>query len=104
MPQLVDTNTIAVDRNDPGWRLDQGTGIRTFTKHVDFNPDFTQAPKVVVGIAHFDIDNGGNARLKVRPLNVTNEGFDLVIETWANTIVYGVSAFYFAHLLPQDTL
>ena len=81
---------------DAGWSLDQGIGDREYVKHVTFPRRFDTPPQVVVGTSLLDVDQSKNTRVEVSARNVTPEGFDLVLRTWFDSIVYSLGANWLA--------
>jgi hypothetical protein len=71
-------------------KLYNSTGDRYYTKHIYFNKKYETIPNVHVSITGFDIINSKNARLKVLVENIDENGFDIKIFTWADTIIYWV--------------
>jgi len=50
----------------------------------------------MVGLQFLDIPHGPNHRLKTTAENITEEGFDLLFDTWSDTRVYGCGASWIA--------
>lgn len=73
---------------------------RNCTK-VRFTKPFSRAPDVSAAIVKIDTDHRNNLRAKVFAENITTRGFDLIAETWSDTIVYGLSASWIATTHPQ---
>lgn len=44
-----------------------------------------------------DTDQALNTRISVSPININVNGFDIRVETWANSKVYAVGVAWFAH-------
>lgn len=60
---------------------------------------FTAIPTVTTALTLVDLDKNANQRLDVYPTNITPDGFDLNINTWADSIVYQVVVTWVAHAL-----
>lgn len=50
-----------------------------------------------IQIIDIDTEQAINTRISVSPVNVTVNGFDVRVETWADSKVYGVGVAWFAH-------
>lgn len=65
---------------------------RSWSTHVNFKRYYLYVPQVMLAMVGLDTNSGGNTgsnlRYKISAKNVTRTGFDLVIETWANTLLY----------------
>jgi hypothetical protein len=78
-------------------------GIRRDTEHFDFpEGQFNEEPNVVVWLSALDLDKGHNWRVKAYATNVTASGFDLNIDTWADTILYSAAASWVAYPKGRD--
>ena len=87
--------TVHVGTLTDGWLLADHAGgsqdaARTFVVDVPFAAAFVSAPVVHVGLTGFDVDKWHTARLSLRIIEITPEGFRAEIVTWADTRVYGV--------------
>jgi hypothetical protein len=73
-------------------------GVRRDTEHFDF-PDgqYTDTPNILVWLSAIDLDKGHNWRVKAYATNVTSSGFDLNIDTWADTIMFSATASWVAY-------
>jgi hypothetical protein len=81
--------------------LELGTpsGGRSDTIHIDFPAGkFKAPPKVQVALNWLDTQHTTNTRLQVYPSNITANGFDVVVSTYADSKVYGVGVTWFAHI------
>ncbi|MBV8612134.1 MAG: H-type lectin domain-containing protein, partial [Singulisphaera sp.] len=85
------------------WKLVQGMGEREYVKHVAFSKRFDALPQVVVGLSLLDVDQSKNTRVAISARDVTPEGFDLVLNTWSDTIIYGAGANWVALAPPRPT-
>lgn len=74
------------DFEDDGqmWR---GDGPRQSRAPVKFAQSYAKPPHVQVTISMWDISNNSNIRADVQAENITENGFDIVFRTWADTQV-----------------
>lgn len=72
---------------ESGGEMWTGTGERTRRHSIRFTERFRAPPAVHCALSMWDIDSGTNARVEVSAENVTEEGFDVVFRTWADTRV-----------------
>ena len=78
--------------------VDGETRFRRDTKRCNFaSGKFSAKPKVIVWLKAFDTKSGANIRIWARATNISDKGFDLVIEGWADTKIYRAAASWFAH-------
>ncbi len=77
-----------------GWTLDTvcaETGdTRSFITEIAFATPFASIPVVQLGLTGFDLDQRDSARITLKAENITAEGFQAVISTWAATRVFAV--------------
>lgn len=85
--------SVSGQQNNP---LRTGTGIRTYTKEITYTGAFTKPPSIILAIRYLDTDQGKNTRVKLASESVTKDGFTLKIETWDDSLVYGVVATWLA--------
>jgi len=71
----------------PDWTLSQGTGYREFRKTITFSTPYSTPPQVVIGLSVFDGGGSLGTRIGIAADNITTTGFELVIHTWADSIV-----------------
>lgn len=69
-----------------------GEGPREARQGVVFDPSFTAAPAVIVGLSLLDLDRRSNARLDLTAENVTATGFDIVLRTWGDSRIARIRA------------
>lgn len=81
----------------PDWNLISGNGYRTYTIHVTFAKSFATIPTVRTALMLLDLSKDTIQRLRVYPTNITPDGFDLNIHTWADSIVYQAGVTWIAH-------
>jgi hypothetical protein len=96
----IQSGRAGADANaNPDWNLTQGIGLRSYTVRVNFAEPFQSSPTVLVNLSTLDVVNTRNTRVNVRAANITPQGFDLVIETWADTVLYGAYANWLAYTI-----
>lgn len=64
-----------------------GDGSRERRKRVRFSEPFRSVPSVQVSLSLWDMDQGANVRADIAADKVSEDGFDLVFRTWADTRV-----------------
>jgi hypothetical protein len=86
------------DSLDEAWILEEQVNPdgRSYTRHVDFSSAFAVPPVVEVALKSLDTSAGFNTRLTVNASNVTATGFDIVIATWSDSIVYSANVLWVA--------
>ncbi|WP_106746094.1 H-type lectin domain-containing protein [Yoonia maritima] len=74
------------DFEDDGamWR---GEGPRQSRAKVKFKATYGSPPHVQVSMSMWDISNSTNTRADVQAENITEDGFEIVFRTWADTQV-----------------
>jgi hypothetical protein len=89
---LIDQGVVGGANSIPGdnWQLHLGNGQRDQVLKVKFTKKFKTPPKVFTALSTLDTAIGGvqSTRLSVTATNVSNEGCDIVISTWADSVVY----------------
>jgi hypothetical protein len=78
------------------WNLDKGCGERYYRVRVKFDRCFSCEPHIHLGTVSQDCHNG--VRYRVWAENVDRSGFDLVVYTWADSIVYGIGVSWMAFI------
>jgi hypothetical protein len=94
---LCGTETLGTSH--AGWTLDQNTpgqSDRSFRAQVFFNRTFQNVPLVHLGVTGFDISDHDCARLAVTAVNVTTEGFEIVLASWLGTRIWRVDVSWLA--------
>ena len=77
-----------------------GTGDRTVAQAIQFAPAFpagSNGVQVIVSLAQVDFSSAHNARLHAYAQNVTLAGFEIVLETWSDTMVYDAGVTWVAY-------
>jgi hypothetical protein len=72
------------------WRLSSGTGERRFRTTIKFPEAFATSPHLAVALTGVDSSNTTNLRIWIGAEDVETHEFDLVVNTWDNTLIYGV--------------
>ena len=98
----IRSGRIGGSYSETDWTLeDPSGGVKTVRRHVDFgDDDFSEGPCVVLGIVHLDTAYTQNVRVNATAENITNNGFDVVFTTWADSKTYGVQADWLAYVCP----
>ncbi|HEY0027005.1 MAG TPA: H-type lectin domain-containing protein [Allosphingosinicella sp.] len=81
--------------NGPMWT---GNGPRSVTKDVKFRCPFACPPQVVASISTLDAGNAANTRVSVTCQAITTTGFQIKVETWADTKLAMVAVAWVANL------
>lgn len=82
-----------------GWLLDQpppAQSDRSLCVRVGFSRPFRSPPLVHLGLTGFDISERDCARLSLEARNVTRDGFEIVVGTWFNTVIWRVEVSWLA--------
>src|SRR5262249_5986818 len=98
----IRSGRFGIDINNPEFtQFRDGAGPRAFRRWIPIAPALpaNAGIEAQASIANFDIEKVANARLTVITENVTNAGFDLVISTWADTRIWGVTVSWIAHTI-----
>ncbi|MEZ5387784.1 MAG: H-type lectin domain-containing protein [Prosthecobacter sp.] len=94
IPWKALSSRIAAGVLTPGWPLGdpapKTSGARSFSVEVMFDSPFTSPPVVHLGLTGFDLDQRDSSRLTVKAENITANGFQAVITTWASSRVFSV--------------
>lgn len=76
---------------------DYGKAKKENWRRVSFEKTFKAPPKVVVFLSEVDMDCWRNWRLRAFATDITENGFTIHIDTWADSILYGASATWVAY-------
>ncbi len=71
-------------------------GTSDIRRPIRFSPSYVNVPEVVLALKSSDVENNHNFRFDLRAENITNEGFELVFNTWADTKIYSMQAIWIA--------
>ena len=72
-------------------------GPRSFKIHINFNEKYEKIPHVMVSLKGLDINGDRNIRIYVFSENVSVYGFDLVIGTWNDSLIYEVNVSWISY-------
>jgi hypothetical protein len=94
----MQTGTFHFDMvtNPSDWRLNSGTGERDFRATIKFPEPFTSPPKLAVALTGVDLSNFANSRIEIYAEDIEAGEFDLIVHTWWDTQVFGVSGVWIA--------
>lgn len=84
-------------KNTSEWSISEGKGRRVFRIYITFSENFSEPPKVVVGISYFDIIKEANSRLKVKVAEIDNKGFYLQIQTYWDSQIWAAGVNWVAY-------
>jgi hypothetical protein len=106
-PIHLESGDFALDQQTAQqYHLDHPTGKtavqinftpRLYTRHVEFDREFSVIPVVRVGLSSLDSGNEAHLRILMYPASVSMKGFDLTIQTWSDTRIYSVQANWLAY-------
>lgn len=75
--------------NNPNeWQLHRGTGERRFHTTIKFGAPFNTVPQLAVALV--DSSNTANLRVWIAAEDIQTDEFDLVVNTWDDTLIYAV--------------
>jgi hypothetical protein len=80
------------------WQLNKGSGQRVAAFPITFPELFSNPPLVVAALSGLDVDHSANTRVRLQVQNVTATGFELVVITWGDTILYSVWGMWYAEI------
>ncbi|KXJ87351.1 hypothetical protein Micbo1qcDRAFT_98944, partial [Microdochium bolleyi] len=87
---------------------ENGNTVRRDISQVDFPKPNTytadKPPKVLTWLTGLDLGREANWRIRCYAQNITHKGFDLVIETWGDTICHSASASWVAYPADADAV
>ncbi len=78
------------------WNLSSGTGGRTFRATIKFPHPFDAPPQLAVALTGIDSANTTNLRIWIGTEDVEAHEFDLIVNTWDNTLIYGIHGVWIA--------
>ncbi|MGD0676444.1 MAG: H-type lectin domain-containing protein [Polyangiaceae bacterium] len=89
---------VVLDASLEGWSLLEPSmqTDRAFRYRVSFSRSFSAPPLVQVGIVGLDASKDDNLRVRVRALDIAEDGFTLLAETWLNTRIWSVDVSWLA--------
>lgn len=68
---------------------------------ISFPSAYETAPNVTVGLCQVDMDHSYNYRIEATATTITNKGFDLNMDSWADSKLYAAGATWLK-TLPND--
>lgn len=95
--QFIQSGSYFWSSSLPDWSLSTGTGYRSYRQSVVFAKPFQDVPQVIVSLISLDINPAYGSRLSLYTENITPTGFDIVIHTWADTVVWAAGASWVAY-------
>ena len=78
------------------WNLSSLTGPRTFRVTIKFPQPFGGPPQLAVALTGSDAANTANLRIWIGTEDIEVGEFDLVVNTWDDTLIYGISGVWIA--------
>lgn len=69
---------------------------------ISFDPIYDAEPKITIGLTQLDMDHSNNYRIQASATTVTNKGFDLNLDSWADTKLYAAGATWL-EMMPTET-
>jgi H-type lectin domain len=72
------------------WFLHSGSGERTFHTTIKFGVPFNTPPQVAVAVTGVDASNAANLRINMTTQDIQTDEFDLVVGTWADSLIYAI--------------
>jgi H-type lectin domain-containing protein len=91
----IKTGQFGSGLSNADWKLNDGTGDRTYRQHIDFGESFPEVPATALGITYLE-STVAPVRVAVEAKNVSPQGFDVEIRTWRNTHVWSCGGFWIA--------
>ena len=71
---------------------------RTFSQHIYFEEKYERPPKVLVFFNKLDSAKDNNLRYSIYSSNIDTSGFDLNIQTWDDSCIYGFRIIWISFL------
>lgn len=71
---------------------------RTYSAHINFEEKYERPPKVLLFINKLDSDKNSNLRISFYSSNIDTNGFDLNLQTWDDSIIYGFRIIWISFL------
>lgn len=90
------TGSVGVFSHYPNGYMWTGSGEREVVKYVSFKTPFNGKPSVSAALAMVDGSNAANLRVNLTVQDVTNDGFNVRVSTWADTKLAAVSISWIA--------
>ena len=95
-PLALLSAVVPMSSSVAGFTLHEGVGPRTHGQAVVFERPFSAPPVVQLGVVGVDASKDHNLRLRVRAVDITANGFTIVVETWLHTQLWNVDVSWLA--------
>lgn len=96
--QMIQSGRVLGNRGSPNWSLHEGTGRRKHLIQVKFPKPFETVPTVQAQLSTLDARSQDRGiRIDVKAKNISRTGFDFVVSTWIDSVVYGFEGTWVAH-------
>ncbi|HEV7586750.1 MAG TPA: H-type lectin domain-containing protein [Longimicrobium sp.] len=87
----IQAGTVSYGYGTSGWTLNIGSGARSFTTpDITFPTAFSTPPTMIVALYGVDAGNSANLRLTVATADIEASEFNVVFNTWADSVIYTV--------------
>ncbi|XP_061186726.1 uncharacterized protein LOC133194837 [Saccostrea echinata] len=67
-----------------------------YTQVVSFRSPFREIPALTYGLYRLDVGHRTNLRVNTVVMDITNRGFNVRLQTWGDTILYGANISWMA--------
>jgi len=72
--------------------------VRSFRRNVNFPSRFDRVPDIWLALSAMDCGSGKNTRINATAENITQAGFTLLIESWADSVTWQVDVDWLASI------
>ena len=94
----IQSGSVSIDGNDPMWTLTKNqTEKAAQIIPVRFDGSFEAVPRVITSLYSISASKDYNSNISVTYDNVTVTGFDIHINVWGGTEIYGIGVSWIAH-------
>ncbi|MEQ9437492.1 MAG: H-type lectin domain-containing protein [Cyclobacteriaceae bacterium] len=90
----IQSGSFSIDQSNPDWTLNEQTQL---TIPVNFNVQFEKTPRVTTSIYSLSASKDFNTNVSVSTANVTNNSFQIEINIWGGTQLFGIGVSWIAH-------
>lgn len=90
----IESGTFNINDNE---EFRSGIGVRQVRGRVVFDVPFDEVPVITTALKGMDVSGEKNTRIGVAVENIDVMGFDYVISTWADTIIFGADYDWLAY-------
>mmetsp|Transcript_17689 Transcript_17689/g.29092 ORF Transcript_17689/g.29092 Transcript_17689/m.29092 type:complete len:411 (+) Transcript_17689:241-1473(+) len=87
---------LTMNEDWPLYKVINVEDVRFFLTRVTFERPFNEPPNVMVNLSGMDVNRDKNIRVSAYATFIDSQGFDLKIETWADTEIKSVSVSWMA--------